>query len=156
MRRMWEQLLLLQAVYLHLKVKGEYMSYPNGAGTITNNYGPALPNSATQSPPYGAPGVAANVAQIVPAPATYNFTNSETSNQNYVAAMTVAGNVQTPWNTPFGNSDAPSPPGKNVAQTTPSAPSGTFVQSGSNYVTNASQVILAGLSSQGFTYYRGV
>jgi hypothetical protein len=50
------------------------MTYPTGAGVIIGTSGPSVPNGATQgaAPPYPAPGAAANVAQIVPSPGTYN------------------------------------------------------------------------------------
>ena len=61
------------------------MTYPTGSGTITNNTGPVFPSgNVGAAPPYGAPGAASNVAE--PAnptqdPATWNYTNSETSTQ---------------------------------------------------------------------------
>jgi hypothetical protein len=59
------------------------MTYPAGAGVITNNYGPGAANGATQgqAAPFGAPGAAANVAQTVPAPASFNFANGIESTQ---------------------------------------------------------------------------
>ena len=59
------------------------MTFPSGSGTVVNNYGPTTPNPGTVgiAPPFGAPGTSANVAQTVPSPATYNFSNSITSTQ---------------------------------------------------------------------------
>jgi hypothetical protein len=132
------------------------MTYPSSG--FSNNYGPSAPNGVTQgqAPPFSSPAAPANVAQTTPSPATFNSSSGTTSSQNYTAAMIAAADVQTPWNTPWGNADPPTPPGLNIAQTTPSAPTGTFVQSGGAYVTNSSSVLLAGVPASGFTYFSSV
>lgn len=132
------------------------MTYPaSGSGTIVNNFGPSTPNPGTVgvAPPFPSPAAASNVTQTNPSPPTFNSSGGVTSTQTEVAALTAARNTQVPWNTSQGNSDAPSPPGKNVAQTLPTAPSGTFAQSGTAYLVNAAAVLLAGVRQSDFTYY---
>ena len=134
------------------------MTYPSGSGTITNNYGPGTPNGATQgqSAPFtGTPSAGANVAQTNPSPGSWNSTNSETSTQELVSELIAAMDNQTPTANVYGTSDPPLPPGFNVAETTPSAPTGTFVQSGLPYISNAASVTLAGVSPMNFQYYTG-
>jgi len=134
------------------------MTYPaSGAGVFTGNYGPSIPNAGTVgiAPPYGAPGAAANVAATVPSPATFNFTNSETSTQNIVTELIEAQTDATAW-AAVDATNPPTPPGLNIAQTTPAAPTGTFVQSGLLYIVNAASVQLAGVGSSGFTYFTGI
>jgi hypothetical protein len=101
------------------------MSYPSGAGTVTNNYGPGIPNAGTVgiAPPFPTPGAAVNVADQTPTSdtATYNFTHGITSTQEAINGTLT-----------------------NVAQ------------QGAPYITNSSQVILAGLRVQDFTYYTGI
>lgn len=57
------------------------MTYPIAAGTITSNYGPGIPNSATQgaAPPYPSPGASANVAQTAGTVPAYNLAHVSSS-----------------------------------------------------------------------------
>ena len=85
----------------------------------------------------------------------WNYTNSKTSTQNLLTALTAARNSQTPWSVIYGTADPPTPPGFNIAETTPAAPTGSFTQSGLPYQTNASQVLLAGMKGSDLSYYTG-
>ncbi len=114
-------------------------SGPASPGTIGANWVPDSPSGV-------------NLANYS---TSWNYSNGETSTQNYLTALTAAKNAQAGWSVVDGT-NPPSPPGLNVAQTTPSAPSGSYTQSGTAYQTNATAVLLAGVRSQDFAYYRGV
>ena len=109
----------------------------------TNNWGGFFTtNVPVNTTPEPAPGAAANVAATVPSPATWNSNNGETSTENFVTdlvnaahdgqAFTNCPNV-TPGSAPYGAVVG----NKEDVQTTPSAPSGNYVQQGAALVTAA-------------------
>jgi hypothetical protein len=59
--------------------------------------------------------------------ATWNYNNTETSTQNYTAGLNSTDGVPM---APQDLTNPPAPPGYNIAQTKPNAPTGTFVQQG--------------------------
>jgi hypothetical protein len=59
--------------------------------------------------------------------ATWNYNNTETSTQNYVSGLNQVDGVPM---APQDATNPPAPPGYNIAQTTPRAPVGSFVQQG--------------------------
>lgn len=73
----------------------------------------------------------------------WNFSNSELSTQNLLAALTAARDNGTPWTVVSAYTPGPA---KNIAQTTPSAPSGSYTQQGSPALTNVTSVTLAGFA----------
>lgn len=136
------------------------MTYPSGTGSSTNNAGPYFTPGASQTPvnssPVPAPAAAANVAASVPSPSTWEFANSELAAQNRTAQLATAQNDGVA----FDQSDPPTPtvPGYTTTETKPSAPSGTFAQSGTPYVTNSKAVTLSfgGQDPSHIQYYSGV
>jgi hypothetical protein len=73
----------------------------------------------------------------------WNYTNGQLSSQNYLAALTAARNSGTGWSAVDGFTPSG---GKNTAQTTPLAPSGTFTQQGTPALTNVTAVTLSGFA----------
>ena len=132
------------------------MTWPSGAGVITGPYGPGNPNESTQggAPPFDAPLAAANVAQTAPGAATFNVAEGDTSTTECLEHMAFTG-AQT------GDADklqytVPTSNVKNVAEITPPVPSGTFVQSGSGYISNTNAVRIAGVAVSDFAYFSGM
>jgi len=110
----------------------------NMGGFYTSNI-PVNPADGTTPP---APGAAANVAATVPSPATWNSNNGETSTENFVTDLVNAAHdgqafsnepAVTPGSAPYG----PCVGLKEDLQSTPSAPSGNYVQQGAALVTAA-------------------
>jgi hypothetical protein len=109
----------------------------------TNNWGGFFTsNVPVNTTPEPAPGAAANVAATVPSPPTFNAADGETSTEYFVTqlinaahdgqAFTNCPNV-TPGSAPYGAVVG----NKEDVQTTPSAPSGNYVQQGAALVTAA-------------------
>ncbi len=107
------------------------MTYPaNPAGT--NQWGGwSLPTTGGTPPPTGqlAPPQSPS-GSVTNESATWNYANSETSTENYVSAMVAAGQEAVSFNT-----TEPSP-ALNVAETTPAAPTNSFVQEGTPAISN--------------------
>jgi hypothetical protein len=85
------------------------MTYPSGSGTISNNWGPALPTAnggdAPVYPPTATPSpTASTVAPQSPSgsvtnqAATWNFANTESSTRFYLDSILNVDSVQ--WGTP--------------------------------------------------------
>jgi|SRR5579864_27959 len=130
------------------------MTYPSGAGIFQTNTGPTDPNGATSgaAPPFPSPGAPANVADFQTSPATFNSSEGISSTGELIQELALVGGAE-PDKVLYNTTPIPA---LNIAQTTPGAPSGTYVQSGSAYVTNSSAVRLAGVSVQGFAYYTSI
>jgi hypothetical protein len=78
------------------------MTFPAGAGVVTNNFGPGTPSGSAGAPPYGTPPAAANVADQTPTSdtATYNFTHAITSTQESINNTALNAPIQgLPYNT---------------------------------------------------------
>jgi hypothetical protein len=132
----------------------------------TNNWGafftsniPVNPSDGTTPP---APGAAANVAATVPSPPTFNAADGETSTEYFVTQLINAAhdgqsfqncpNV-TPGSAPYGAVVG----NKEDVQTTPSAPSGNYVQQGASLVTAAqvqASYITSGIDARTIQVYK--
>ena len=82
--------------------------------------------------------------------ATYNYKNTITSTKKYTSALVAAQVNSTSFNFTTAVTPGSAPLGSSVGlkedvQTTPSAPSGSFSQSGVAAISNAAAVVLAGL-----------
>lgn len=112
------------------------MTWPTGNGVNINNWGPWEP-----PPTVGPPPAAANVAQSVPSPATFNAADGETSTEYFVSNLVTAAHDGVSFNT-----TAPIPP-LNAAETTPSPPSGSsYEQQGPTAISNVASIQIAGLA----------
>jgi hypothetical protein len=113
------------------------MTYPSGG--FTNNWGPASPASSFSYPPpvgSGVPAPAANVAQTVPSPSTWEFTNNEMAASYFTSNMVSAAHDGVA----FGSGDEPSP-ALNLSETTPAAPSGSnYEQQGVPEISNLASI----------------
>lgn len=109
-----------------------------------NNLANTPPATGALVPPQSPSGSVTNQA------ATYNYTNTVTSTKRYVTAMVAAATNSTSFNFTTAVTPGSAPLGSSVGlkedlQTTPSAPSGSFSQSGSAAISNALSVVVAGL-----------
>ena len=91
--------------------------------------------------------------------ATYNYTNTVTSTKRYVAAMVAAAEDATAFTFTTSVTPGTAPLGscvglKEDVQTAPSAPSGTFAQVGTAAISNVASVVLAGVASSQFQFYK--
>jgi hypothetical protein len=144
------------------------MTYPSGAGVITNNYGPALPNTgATAEPVYPPTATPQPVGEITvlqdptgvisgpqtietivdgapgvltyeQSPSSWEYENSELAAAAYTAAMVAAQSDGTPFN--FQGGTVPQPTGYNVDETTPNPPSGDYAQEGTPAISNITSI----------------
>lgn len=76
----------------------------------------------------------------------FNYTHTITSTQDYVSSMIGAQNDGVAFN--YNQGTPPAPPGKNVSQTIPNAPTGSFVMQGNN-VTSGIQTFSGQAWAQG-------
>lgn len=124
-------------------------STANVSGYPQPNFGPSGPFGAGGTGPASGPGEwvpgAPRGASLTARGffSSWNYSNSELGVQGFLAALTAARNGGTPWSVVSGFTPSA---GKNVAQTTPGAPSGTYTQQGSPALTNVTSVTLSGFA----------
>lgn len=117
--------------------------------TPTNNNGAFYTSNIPVNPSDGStppgPAAAANVAQSVPSPATFNSNDGELTTQVYTSQLVAAQQNGTSFSnqtqvTPGSAPNGPSVGNKIDVQTTPSAPSGSFTQQGTAYISRTTLI----------------